>query len=46
MNRGNWGNLLAYFDLEVAGFTIKGFWLLNGANGRFGGFPSQKANDG
>tara|TARA_R100000808_G_C2089823_1_gene110642 strand:+ start:233 stop:559 length:327 start_codon:yes stop_codon:yes gene_type:complete len=46
MNRGNWGNLLAYFDLEVDGFTIKGFRLLEGANGRFVGFPSQKNNDG
>ncbi len=46
MNRGDWGNLLAYFDLEVSGFTIKGFRLLEGANGRFVGFPSQKANDG
>ena len=47
MNRGSWGNVLAYFDLETTdGFTIKGFRLLKGENGRFVGFPSQKNNDG
>ncbi len=47
MNRGSWGKTLAFFDIETAdGFTIKGFRLVEGQNGKFVGFPSQKNNDG
>jgi len=47
MIQGNWGKTIAFFDIETAdGFTIKGFRLVQGQNGRFVGFPSQKNNDG
>ena len=47
MNKGEWGKLRAFFDLETAdGFVIKGFKLVEGINGLFVGFPSQKGNDG
>ena len=46
MNKGEWGKLRAFFDLETEdGFVIKGFKLVNGVNGLFVGFPSQKGND-
>ena len=43
MNKGSWGKIKAFFDLITAdGFTIKGFKLVEGANGDFVGFPSQE----
>ena len=46
MNKGDWGKIKAFFDLTTDdGFTIKGFKLVEGTNGKFVGFPSQKGND-
>ena len=46
MNKGSWGKVKAFFDLQTEdGFTIKGFKLVEGTNGMFVGFPSQKNND-
>ena len=46
MNKGDWGKIKAFFDLQTEdGFTIKGFKMVEGANGMFVGFPSQKNND-
>ena len=46
MNSGSWGKIKAFFDLQTEdGFTIKGFKLVEGTNGLFVGFPSQKGND-
>lgn len=46
MNKGEWGKVRAFFDLEVEGFTIKGFSLVDGINGLFAGFPSVKDKEG
>ena len=47
MNKGDWGKVKAFFDLETQdGFTIKGFKIIEGANGMFAGFPSQQNKDG
>ena len=46
MNKGSWGKVKAFFDLQTEdGFTIKGFKLVEGTNGLFVGFPSQKGSD-
>ncbi len=46
MNKGSWGKIRAFFDLQTDdGFTIKGFKLVEGINGLFVGFPSQKGSD-
>ena len=46
MNKGSWGKIRAFFDLQTQdGFTLKGFKLVEGINGLFVGFPSQKGND-
>ena len=46
MNKGEWGKIKAFFDLETEeGFTMKGFKLVEGSNGMFVGYPSQKGND-
>ena len=46
MNKGNWGKLRAFFDVETQeGFIMKGFKLVEGINGLFVGMPSQKGND-
>ena len=46
MTKGSWGKIRAFFDLQTEeGFTIKGFKLVEGINGIFVGFPSQKGND-
>ena len=46
MNKGDWGKVKAFFDLEtVEGFTIKGFKIVEGSDGTFIGFPSQKKDD-
>lgn len=47
MKKGNWGKVVAFFDLITEdGFTIKGFKLVDNGNAKFAGFPSQKGNDG
>ena len=46
MNKGEWGKIKAFFDIEVDGFVIKGFKLVEGVNGLFVGNPSQKGSDG
>tara|TARA_R100001594_G_scaffold121595_2_gene157527 strand:- start:11022 stop:11345 length:324 start_codon:yes stop_codon:yes gene_type:complete len=47
INKGSWGKIRAFFDVtSVDGFTIKGFKLVEGGNGFFIGFPSQKNEDG
>lgn len=46
INRGSWGKVRAFFDLETEGLTIKGFKLVEGINGLFTGFPSEKDKDG
>ncbi len=46
MNKGSWGKIRAFFDLQTDdGFTLKGFKLVEGINGLFVGFPSQKGSD-
>ena len=46
MTKGSWGKIRAFFDLQTQeGFTIKGFKLVEGINGLFVGFPSQKCSD-
>ena len=46
MNKGSWGKIRAFFDLQTEeGFTMKGFKLVEGINGLFVGFPSQKGSD-
>ena len=46
MNKGSWGKIKAFFDLQTEDeFTIKGFKLVEGTNGLFVGFPSQKGSD-
>ena len=46
MKVGEWGKLRAFFDLEVGGFTIKGFKIVEGSNGLFVSMPSQKNEEG
>ena len=47
MNKGSWGKVRAFFDLQTEeGFTLKGFKLIDGISGFFVGFPSQKDQDG
>ena len=45
MKKGDWGKIRAFFDIELAGFTLKGFKLVEGINGLFVGMPSQKGTD-
>ena len=41
------GKLKAFFDLETEeGFNMKGFKIVDGSNGLFVGFPSNKNKDG
>ena len=43
ITKGEWGKIKAFFDLTTAeGITIKGFKLVEGANGIFVGCPSEK----
>ena len=47
MNKGEWGKVRAFFDLETEeGFNIKGFKVVQGVDGLFVGFPSQKDKEG
>ena len=46
MKKGNWSKIRAFFDIKTEeGFTMKGFKLVEGVNGMFAGFPSQKGKD-
>ena len=46
MNKGEWGKIKAFFDVTTEeGFVMKGFKLVQGINGLFVGFPSQKGSD-
>ena len=46
MKKGNWGNILAFFDLRTEdGFLITGMKIVEGVHGKFVGFPS-KAEEG
>ncbi len=46
MNRGTWGKVRAFFDLDTSeGFTIKGFKIIEGINGLFVSMPSQKGSN-
>ena len=46
MKKGEWNKIKAFIDIKTDdGFTMKGFKLVEGANGLFAGFPSQKGND-
>ena len=46
MNKGEWGKIKAFFDVQTDdGFVIKGFKLIHGINGLFVGFPSRKGDD-
>ena len=46
MTKGTWSKIRAFFDLQTSeGFTFKGFKLIEGINGKFVAFPSQKGND-
>ena len=46
MKKGEWNKVKAFFDIKTEdGFTMKGFKLVEGVNGMFAGFPSQKGND-
>ena len=43
MNKGSWGKIRAFFDVQTEeGFTIKGFKLVESINGLFVGFPSNR----
>ena len=46
MSKGEWSKIRAYFDLETQeGFNIKGFKIIEGVNGLFVAYPSQKNKD-
>ena len=46
MSKGDWGKIKAFFSVELSGFTMKGFKLIEGVNGLFVAPPSQKDSDG
>ena len=46
MTKGSWGKIVAFFDIEVSGVTVKGFKLISGIDGLFIGVPSIKKEDG
>mgnify|MGYP002007443805 CR=1 FL=1 len=47
MNKGEWGKVRAFFSVRTEeGFIIKGLKLIEGINGNFVGFPSEKGKDG
>jgi len=45
MHKGSYGKVVAFFDLNAEGITIKGFKLIEGNDGMFVGFPSVKKGD-
>ena len=46
IKKGSWGKVVAFFDLEVMGFVLKGFKIIDSENGMFVGFPSQQDKNG
>ena len=47
MTKGDWGKVKAFFNVETSeGFAMRGFKLVEGINGLFVGFPSQKDKEG
>jgi len=44
-NQGDWGKVKAFFDVNVEGFSIKGFKLVDGINGLFVSMPSRQGTD-
>ncbi len=47
INKGNWGKVIAFFDVRTSdGIIVKGWSLVEGNNGVFVGKPSKKNNDG
>ena len=46
MKRGQWGKIVAFFDIKTEeGYIVKGFKIVEGNDGLFVGFPSQKNKD-
>ncbi len=46
INKGSWGKVRAFFDIKTQdGFVVKGFRIVEGINGLFVSFPSQKGQD-
>ena len=46
INKGSWGKVRAFFDIKTQeGFIVKGFRIVEGINGLFVSFPSQKGQD-
>ena len=46
INKGSWGKVRAFFDIKTKdGFVVKGFRIVEGINGLFVSFPSQKGQD-
>jgi len=46
MTKGSWGKIVAFFDLETdEGLVVKGFKMIQGNDGYFVGFPSEKKGD-
>ena len=47
MTQGKWGNIVAFFDVEITeGITAKGFKLIEKDNQLIVGTPSVKKDDG
>ena len=46
INKGSWGKVRAFFDVKTQeGLVVKGFRIVEGINGLFVSFPSQKGHD-
>ncbi len=46
MNKGDWGKVKAFFSVITSeGFILTGFKIIEGINGLFVSFPSQKKDD-
>jgi len=45
MTTGSWGKVRAFVDINFCGVIIKGFKIIEGINGLFLGYPSQKDKD-
>jgi len=46
MTKGSWGKVRAFFDIEVAGFVMKGFKIMEGINGLFVSYPAIQDKSG
>jgi DNA-binding cell septation regulator SpoVG len=45
MTKGDWGKVKAFFALDFNGVIVTSFKLVEGVNGLFVGFPSEKKVD-